>query len=90
MNYLIGYLILINIISFFLYGLDKNKAEKGKWRIKETTLLSFSLIGGGIGSILGMRVFRHKTQKSKFKFGVPLLTIISIGIIYLIVSNYML
>ncbi|MCF7930207.1 MAG: DUF1294 domain-containing protein [Acholeplasmataceae bacterium] len=90
MNYLIAYLIIINIISFFLYGLDKKKAEKGKWRIKETTLLLFSLIGGGVGSILGMRFFRHKTQKNKFKFGVPILTIMSIGIIYLVVVYYIL
>ena len=85
MKYLIVYLVIINFVSFLAYRSDKRKSEKGKWRIKESTLLAFSLLGGGIGSILGMRIFRHKTQKRKFQFGVPILTIISIVIIYFLV-----
>ncbi len=88
MIYLIVYLISINLISFVAYRADKKKSEKGKWRTKETTLLSFSLFGGGIGSMLGMRIFRHKTQKMKFKVGVPLLTIVSIVIIWILIIQF--
>ena len=86
MTYLIAYLIIINIIGFMMYRSDKKRSEKGRWRIKETTLLAFSLIGGGIGSMLGMNVYRHKTQKRKFQFGVPILTLISIVWIYFIIQ----
>ena len=61
------YLIIINIISFLLYGIDKYKAKHEKWRIPEYILLLSGLIGGSIGSILGMVTFRHKTKKIKFK-----------------------
>ena len=57
------YLIIINILSFILYGIDKYKAIHNMWRIPEIVLLSISLFGGGIGSILGMYAFRHKTKK---------------------------
>ena len=61
------YLIIINIISFILYGLDKYKAIHNMWRIPEMVLISISFLGGGIGSILGMIIFRHKTKKLSFK-----------------------
>lgn len=60
------YLIIINLLSFILYGLDKFKAINNKWRIPETLLLTISLLGGSIGSITGMYIFRHKTKKLKF------------------------
>lgn len=88
MIYLLIYLILINFVSLFAYRLDKRKSEKGKWRIKESTLLILSFVGGGIGSMLGMGLYRHKTQKNKFKFGVPLLTIVSIIIIWFIIKEF--
>ncbi len=87
LNYLIGYLIVINIISLVLFGLDKRKARKNQWRIKESLLLFITLIGGGFGSILGMHLFHHKTQKNKFKFGVPLLTIISTILLLLLIAK---
>lgn len=86
MEYLIAYLLVINLVGFIAYGSDKKRSEKGSWRIKESTLLIFSLIGGGFGSILGMKVYRHKTQKKKFQFGVPILTAISIVIVYFIIT----
>lgn len=86
MEYLIAYLLVINLIGFLAYGSDKKRSQNGSWRIKETTLLMFSLIGGGIGSILAMKVYRHKTQKKKFQFGVPLLTLISIVIVYFMIT----
>lgn len=60
------YLIGINIISFILYGLDKEFAKRKSYRISEYTLLVFSFFGGGIGSLIGMKVFHHKTSKLKF------------------------
>ncbi|MBU1093621.1 MAG: DUF1294 domain-containing protein [Firmicutes bacterium] len=87
MIYLIVYLMIINLTAFFIYGIDKRKSIKGKWRIKETTLLAFSLLGGGIGSLLGMSTYRHKTQKTKFRLGVPILTVISIALIYLLITT---
>jgi len=87
-KYLILYLVVVNILAFFTYFIDKKKAEKGKWRIKESTLLIFSFIGGGLGSLLAMRIIRHKTQKFKFKIGVPIFTIISIIIIYFLIAQF--
>jgi len=88
MKYLIVYLILINLVGFLTYRADKKKSEKGKWRAKETTLLFISLLGGGIGSMFGMSIYRHKTKKMKFLLGVPILTIVSILIIWLFISTF--
>ena len=76
------YLVVINIISFFTYGLDKYLAIKNKRRISENTLISLSIIGGSIGSILGMFFFHHKTKKKRFLIMNPLILIIQI-ILYL-------
>lgn len=84
MIFLIIYLTVINLTAFLLYGVDKQKAKKNLWRIPESSLLLFSLLGGGIGSIIGMKFFKHKTQKLKFKILVPLLTLISFLPIYFI------
>ena len=65
------YLIAINIITFLVMGLDKWKAKHGSWRIQEATLFTLVLFGGGIGGILGMIVFHHKTKKAKFQIGFP-------------------
>ena len=75
---LIIYLIIINIIAFLAMLVDKKKAEKNRWRIKESTLLILALIGGSIGAITGMYVFHHKTKKLKFKIGMPLILILEI------------
>ena len=63
---MIWYLLVINILAFFVYGVDKYLAVKGKYRISEYSLFILSVFGGGIGSILGMRVFHHKTRKILF------------------------
>ncbi len=75
---LIIYLILINIFTFFMMWLDKRKAKRGKWRIAENTLLILVLLGGGIGGIIGMYKFHHKTQKPKFVIGFPIILICQI------------
>ena len=74
-------IILWNILTFALYGLDKAKAKANKWRISEATLIGCAFLMGGIGSLLGMSVFRHKTQHIKFKLLVPIATILNITII---------
>jgi len=78
---MIMYLVVINLITFLVMWLDKRKAKKGKWRIPENTLLLFVLLGGGIGGIVGMYVFHHKTQKAKFVIGFPVILICEILII---------
>jgi uncharacterized membrane protein YsdA (DUF1294 family) len=63
--------LTLNVITFFVYGIDKWKAKKGKWRISEATLLILAIIGGSIGAWLGIKVWHHKTMHKKFKYGVP-------------------
>ena len=70
---LICYLIAINVMAFLTYGLDKWKARKSLWRIRESALLALAVLGGSIGAWLGMRVWHHKTLHKKFKYGVPLI-----------------
>lgn len=64
-------LIVLNLTAFFAYGWDKCRAKKGQWRVPEHTLLALAFAGGGVGALLGMRVFHHKTRKTKFRLGVP-------------------
>ena len=78
---LLYYLIVINIVTFLVYGIDKWKAKQGSWRISEATLLILAVIGGSIGALLGMNVWRHKTMHKKFKYGLPLILIIQIILI---------
>lgn len=70
--------IAINLLTFLVYGRDKYLARRGKWRISEATLLWMAALGGALGAWLGMRVWRHKTQHKKFKYGVPTLLVIQI------------
>ena len=80
---IIIYLIAINVVTFFLYGIDKWKAKRSKWRIPEATLLGLAFIGGSIGAWLGMKVWHHKTQHKKFKYGLPLILLAQIALIAL-------
>ncbi len=75
---MIIYLIGINIIGFLIMFIDKQKAKKGAWRIPEKTLFFITALGGGIGTISGMYIFRHKTQKLQFVVGLPFITILEI------------
>lgn len=77
------YLIAINVVTFFLYGMDKWKAKRSKWRISEATLLRLAVIRGSIGAWLGMKVWHHKTMHKKFKYGLPLILIVQIAIVFL-------
>lgn len=74
------YLVTINAITFLTYGIDKLKAMKNKWRIPEATLLLLAVTGGSIGAFLGMKAWHHKTMHKKFKYGIPLIIVIQLGL----------
>ena len=74
------YIVLINIMAFIVYGIDKAKAKQNKWRIPEKVLIIFAILCGSIGAILGMIVFHHKTRKPKFYVGVPIIIVLQIAL----------
>ena len=78
------YLIVINILTFLIFGIDKWKARRGKWRIPEGTLIWMSILGGSIGALVGMYLFRHKTQKRKFNLGIPAILLAQVILAYFI------
>ena len=82
MNYFFIYLLVINLFGFFAMGLDKHKAKKGKWRIPEKTLFLVALLGGSLGTTIGMHVFHHKTKHWYFKFGMPLIFVIQMILLF--------
>ena len=83
----ICYLLAINIATFFLYGIDKYKAKKSKWRISEATLLTMAAIGGSIGAWAGMRLWHHKTMHQMFKYGIPVIIIFQVALaVYLLIN----
>ena len=85
MEEIICFLLAINIVTFLLYGIDKYKAKKNKWRISEATLLTMAAIGGSIGAWAGMRLWHHKTMHKKFKYGIPVIIIMQIALaVYLL------
>ncbi|MBO9129105.1 DUF1294 domain-containing protein [Bacillus sp. 165] len=78
---ILWYIAAINLISLLYMGEDKRRAKNGSWRISENTLFLLAAIGGALGGLVGMYLFRHKTRKSAFVFGFPLLLIVQIGLI---------
>ena len=74
-----------NVVTFFVYGIDKWKAKKSKWRVPEATLLGLAVVGGSIGAWLGMKAWHHKTLHRKFKYGIP-----AIIIAQLLIAGYIL
>ena len=95
-HYAILYYVIINIIAFILFYVDKRKAEQSKRRIPERSLLFYSFLGGSIGSYLGMRIWHHKTRKPKFRIFVPVWLVLHIAMIcfvtyqnnHLVVTEY--
>ena len=79
-SYLIYYLLAINAVAFIMYGIDKYKAKKAKWRIPEATLLLLAVLGGSIGAWMGMKVWHHKTMHKKFKYGIPAILLMQIAL----------
>ncbi|MBU5269415.1 DUF1294 domain-containing protein [Clostridium cochlearium] len=72
------YFILINLLGLLFMYIDKEKAKRSKWRIKESTLFSIAMLGGSIGAYIGMKTFRHKTKHAKFKYGIPIIILIQL------------
>lgn len=82
------YLAAVNIAAYAAFGWDKYKARYGRWRIPEKTLLMLALIGGSVGAWLGMKMFRHKIRKAKFKIGVlVILTVQCAGVVMALYIN---
>ena len=74
------YLILINVIAFYLMGADKGRAKRGAWRVPEKILFLSALLGGSLGAILGMQLFRHKTKHWYFQVGMPLILVLQLAL----------
>ena len=87
MRYFIGYIIVVNIVSFISCGIDKERSIRGRKRIRERTLLGLSFIGGCLGMEMGMYIFHHKTKKNKFRLGVPLLCLLWIILIWEVIKR---
>ena len=88
MEEIICYLLAVNIVTFLLYGIDKYKAKKGRWRISEAILLLMAVIGGSIGAWAGMRLWHHKTMHKKFKYGIPLIIIMQVALAVYLLTNF--
>ncbi|MBQ3165291.1 MAG: DUF1294 domain-containing protein [Lachnospiraceae bacterium] len=84
---IVGYFIVLNLIGFALMGIDKRRAVKKLWRIPESTLFIIALIGGSIGSIIGMRVFHHKTKHWYFVYGMPFILFLQIVAVFVLIHS---
>ena len=78
---IIIYFAGVNLLGFLSMGIDKKRAKNHEWRISEAVLFFFAIIGGSIGSLLGMKLFRHKTKHKKFTIGIPIILVLQIGVI---------
>ena len=84
----VAYLVVINVVSFVLYGVDKWKAKRARWRISEATLLWVAVIGGSIGAWLGMEIWHHKTLHEKFRYGIPAIILLQIVAVILLLALF--
>lgn len=80
-NVILWYFGIVNLAAIIVYGWDKLCAKLHRWRVPEMTLLTIAAVGGSVGAMLAMQVFRHKTRHLKFKFGVPIIFILQIALI---------
>lgn len=80
-NIFVLYLIVLNLVGFFIMSVDKKRAIKNQWRISEKALIGISIIGGSIGMLAGMNTFRHKTKHKKFTIGIPVILVIQVAIL---------
>ena len=88
MKYILAYLLIVNAVAFLLMLIDKIKAKKNLWRIKESTLMLWAAIGGSIGALAGMYTFRHKTLHRKFTIGIPLILAAQIAAVVFILYKF--
>ena len=78
---LAGYLVLVNVLAFAIFGADKRRARAGRWRVPERTLFLLAAAGGSAGALLGMRLFRHKTKHWYFRAFIPLLLLVHLAVL---------
>ena len=88
MKYILAYLLIVNAVAFLLMLIDKIKAKKNLWRIKESTLMLWAAIGGSIGALAGMYTFRHKTLHRKFTIGIPAILVFQIAAVLFILYKF--
>ena len=87
MDIIMGYLLIVNVLAFIIYGFDKYQARKAGRRIPEATLLIWAGIGGSIGAWMGMKLWHHKTLHKKFKYGIPIIIIIQVALAVYLLTN---
>lgn len=88
--FIVIYLVVVNVVTFCIYGYDKWLAQQHRWRVSETTLLLLAAIGGSVGALLGMQIWRHKTQHNLFVYGVPallLLHVVAVGVVVALMAD---
>ena len=88
LKYILAYLLIVNAAAFLLMLVDKIKAKKNRWRIKESTLMLWAAIGGSIGALAGMYTFRHKTLHRKFTIGIPAILALQIAAVVYILYKF--
>ena len=87
---LILYLLIVNVATFVIYGIDKWKARHDLWRVPESVLIFLAIIGGSIAALLAMKTFHHKTQKNKFAFGIPIILFLQLAALIFYFCNQIL
>ncbi len=87
MDIIMGYLLIVNVLAFIIYGFDKYQARKAGRRIPEATLLIWAGIGGNIGAWMGMKIWHHKTLHKKFKYGIPILITMQVAFVVYMYTN---
>ncbi|MCI9133606.1 MAG: DUF1294 domain-containing protein [Lachnospiraceae bacterium] len=87
-NVLFYYLLAVNILAFSSMGSDKKRARQGRWRIPEKTLFLLALLGGSIGSLAGMHIFRHKTRHWYFRYGIPAILGLQVVLFWFLRSHF--
>lgn len=81
------YLLAINVLTFATYGVDKWKARHKHWRVREMSLLLLAALGGSVGALLAMCLFRHKTQHRNFRYGVPVILVVQLTLVLFVFLN---
>ena len=84
-DWVLYYLLGVNILTFLVYGIDKSKAKRKAWRISECTLLMLAVIGGSVGALFSMRLFHHKTLHKKFRYGVSLIMALQVVVALMLI-----
>ena len=83
----VAYLVVINVVTFGVSGIDKYKAVRSKWRIPENALIGLAVVGGSIGAWLGMKFWHHKTLHAKFRFGIPIILIAQVALAWWLMNR---